>query len=424
MEPRPAAVTSSRSIIRRYYVVRLVDAVGPSFVLVNNVLFMHARGLTQFEINCWAATYFMVAFLTDVPMGAFADAIGRRIAYIVGCSLGAVAFLIYFFSYHYIFFLIAAVISASADMMRNGAVDAWAVDMLSDANHEGPMDILFSRASQIMQFGGMLSVVAGGFLARLDVAIPWLLGAGGQLVMAATAEFLMRGEHPGTHSFHPREVVRRVFHRMVEGVRDAFASRPVLTLGLANAITMAAWSPFWYEWPQFFNGEFRRGAQIASLIYCATSIATMMGAEVVARFQPRLQWRPFFMFTVIGAQSATLLIAGLNTRNPWVVLTLFLIASACTGISNPVYLSWYNDQVEGEHRATLLSFQSTCARMGAAVGLPIGGRIADGFGFAVTWQTLGIFGAIAAPLYLSIGSGFVRNLLRLRRAVLPAGEAK
>lgn len=424
MESRRSAAASPQSIIARYYVVRLVDAVGPSFVLVNNVLFMHARGLTQFEINCWAATYFMVAFLTDVPMGAFADAIGRRIAYIMGCALGAVAFLIYFLSYHYVFFLIAAVISGTADMMRNGAVDAWAVDTLSDANYDGPMDILFSRASQLMQFGGMLSVVTGGFLARLDVAIPWLLGAVGQLIMAGTAEFLMRGEHPGTHSFHPREVTKRVFHRMVEGVRDAFTSRPVLTLGLASAITMAAWSPFWYEWPQFFNSGFQRGAQVASLIYCATSIATMMGAEVVARFQPRLRWRPFFMFAIVGVQSATLIIAGMNTHNPWVVLTLFLIASACTGISNPVYLSWYNDQVEGEHRATLLSFQSTCARMGAAIGLPIGGRIADAVGFGITWQLLGVFAAIAAPLYLSIGSGFVRNLLRLRRAVLPASEAK
>ena len=50
----------SASITARYYVVRLIDAIGPSLVLVNNVLFMQARGLSQFQISCWAATYFLV----------------------------------------------------------------------------------------------------------------------------------------------------------------------------------------------------------------------------------------------------------------------------------------------------------------------------------------------------------------------------
>jgi hypothetical protein len=38
---------SSKSIIQRYDAVRLVDANGPSFVLINNVLFIRARGLSQ-----------------------------------------------------------------------------------------------------------------------------------------------------------------------------------------------------------------------------------------------------------------------------------------------------------------------------------------------------------------------------------------
>lgn len=413
----PISSDSTASITRRYYAVRLIDAVGPSFVLVNNVLFMQARGLTQFEISCWAATYFMVAFLTDVPMGAFADTISRRAAYVLGCGLGAASFLMYFFAYHYAVFIIAAIIGGTGDMLRNGAVDAWAVDTLSDAGYSGSMDLMFSRASQLMQFGGLCGVVIGGHLAMRNIAIPWLLGAIGQLLMAGAATLLMHGEHARTGSFYPNDVARGVLRRMVGGVSAAFGSRAVLTLGIANAITMAGWSPFWFEWPQFFNSGFHRGPQVASWIYCGTAIATMLGAEVIAQHQPEQRSRPFFMFTVVTIQSALLIAAGFSIHSPWTVLVLFLCATVCTGIATPVGLSWYNDQIDESHRATLLSFQSTCARLGAAIGLPIGGRIADAHGFGITWQVMGVVALVSAPLYLSLRFRFLRRMVQLRRAV-------
>ena len=411
------APRSSASIIRRYYAVRLVDAIGPSFVLINNVLFMQARGLTQFEISCWAATYFIVAFLSDVPMGAFADTISRRVAYILGCGLGAISFLTYFVAHQYVIFIVAAVIGGVGDMLRNGAVDAWAVDTLSNAGYEGRMDLLFSRAAQLMQFGAIFGVLIGGRLTMSNIAIPWLLGAIAQLVMATSAGWLMRGERQRVRWLEPGVVARSMRGHIVKGIISAFRSRPVLTLGIANAITIGAWSPFWYEWPQFFNSSFHRGPQVASWIYVGTAIATMLGAEIAARRQPGPSLRPLIMFTVITLQSGSLIAAGIMLHQPMIVLALFLFSSACTGISSPIGLSWYNEQIDGAHRATLLSFQSTCARLGAAIGLPIGGRIADAHGFAFAWQAMGIVAALSALMYLSLRLSFLRRVVQLKQAI-------
>ena len=396
--------------------MRWIDAVGPSFVLVNNVLFMQARGLSQFEMNCWAATYFVVAFASDVPMGAFADAMGRRVAYVLGCLLGVASFLIYFVALQYWIFLLAAVIGGVGDMMRNGAIDAWAVDQIASTGFSGSLDRVFSRASQVMQFGGMLAVLSGGYSARIDIATPWLLGAIGQIVMALVAVSLMRGENRGGHSLNPHEVALRVRERLVEAIRDALANRTVLTLALANGVTMAAWAPFWFEWPQYFNAAFNRGAQMAAWVYCLTSIATMMGAEFIARRQPDPPGRPVFMAVVVGLQSVALLAAGLVIGHTAMVLALFFGSTMCAGISLPVYMAWYNEHIEESHRATLLSFQSTCARLGAAIGLPLGGKIADAYGFAITWQVAGVLALLAAPCYAML------NLHGARAAVVPAPE--
>jgi MFS family permease len=84
-EPRSAVL----SVTRRYYCVWGFYAFAPSFIFAIYPLFLRSRGLNQFQVNTVAGTYFLVTFLTDVPTGAFADAIGRRVSVVLGCALHA-----------------------------------------------------------------------------------------------------------------------------------------------------------------------------------------------------------------------------------------------------------------------------------------------------------------------------------------------
>src|SRR5258708_4780346 len=87
-DPSPLTI---RGITHRYYAVWLVYAFGGSFVYGVYPLFLRSRGLSQFEMSSVLATYFIVTFLTDVPTGAFADALGRRRSFILGCALRTLA---------------------------------------------------------------------------------------------------------------------------------------------------------------------------------------------------------------------------------------------------------------------------------------------------------------------------------------------
>ena len=66
-----------RGITRRYYAVWLIYSLAGGFLFGVYPIFLHSRGLNQFEINSVLAAYFVVLFLTDVPTGAFADALGQ-----------------------------------------------------------------------------------------------------------------------------------------------------------------------------------------------------------------------------------------------------------------------------------------------------------------------------------------------------------
>ena len=125
-------------IIRRYYAVWMTYALAGGFLFGVYPIFLKARGLNQFEINSVLAMYFVVLFLTDVPTGAFADALGRRRSFVLGAALRVCAFLLYFTAHHYWVFLIGESIDGIGTTFGNGAIDAWGVDALDDAGLRGP----------------------------------------------------------------------------------------------------------------------------------------------------------------------------------------------------------------------------------------------------------------------------------------------
>ncbi len=175
----PGQHAAIRSITRRYYVMWWFYAFGGGFVFGVYPLFLRARGLTELETNSVLATYFLMTFLTDVPTGAFADALSRRKAFMLGCALRTVAFGLYFFAHHYLLFLIGESIDAIGTTFGNGAIDAWAVDALDTAGFTGGKDRIFSRMSQLTNTGWLLSAMVGAYVANVNIAWPWILGSFG-----------------------------------------------------------------------------------------------------------------------------------------------------------------------------------------------------------------------------------------------------
>src|SRR6516225_8586552 len=177
--------------MRRYFAVWWAYSFGGGFLFGVYPLFLRARGLNQLQMNSVLATYFMVTFLTDVPTGAFADALGRRRSFMLGCALRTVAFAVYFFAYRYPMFLLGEFIDGFGTTFCNGAIDAWGVDALDEAGYQGLKDRLFWRLSQLMNLGFMISAIIGAYVANHNIAWPWLCGASGYLLNALLIARLM-----------------------------------------------------------------------------------------------------------------------------------------------------------------------------------------------------------------------------------------
>jgi MFS family permease len=411
----PGASKTIRQIIRRYYTVWWMYSFAGGFLFGVYPIFLRSRGLTQFQINSVLATYFVVLFLTDVPTGAFADALSRRTSFLIGAALRVCAFVTYFFAHHYLAFLVAESIDGIGTTFCNGAIDAWGVDALDDAGYDGIKDRLFSRISQLTTAGFMGSAMIGAYVADVNIAYPWLLGAAGYALSAMVGAVLMRGENRRSARVEPAAMPRMVADRVADGLRSGFSARTVLMLSAAGAIQVAAWAPYWLEWPILFNESYGVGVWIIGWIYCGLSLARMIGAELAARTATDESSRAARVGAFVALASVLLFTAGMLGGSPTAALAVLFVMNLFTGASQPLLQSWFNEQIESGQRATLLSFNSTFQTFGGSLGLLAGGYVADAAGIPIEWRMAGLISLAAVPFYL---------VLRPRAELAPAAVAE
>jgi MFS family permease len=395
-----------RSIRRRYYSLWLVYSFAGGFLFGVYPLFLRARGLDQFQINSVLAAYFVVIFLTDVPTGAFADAMGRRNSMLLGCALRVAGFLSYFFAHHYLVFFAAELFDGVGTTFCNGAIDAWGVDALDAAGFEGIRDRLFSRISQLMHVGFMASALIGAYVADYNIAWPWLLGAAGYLVSAAIGAWLMsgadKGRGPSAGVVRPARIAGQVARRVADGIRQGFQLRTVVLLSLANGILFAAWAPYWMEWPQLINDSYGVGMWIIGWVFCLFTLGHVVGAELITRVANPYANRGKRLALLAVAAAVMFFGAGMCVARPNLAVGFLVGFRACTGAMQPLMNAWLNEQIQTGERATLLSFSSTFSTLGGSGGLLITGAVADSFGIALTWQILAVIALTAAACFWAL----------------------
>src|SRR5579862_5708405 len=373
-----------RAITARYYILWACYTFGPLFIFAVYPLFLRARGLNQFQINLVAAIIVLITFLTDVPTGAFADAVGRRAAVVVGCALHALAFLIYFLSHRFWHFIAAGSLDGLGSTFGNGPIDAWAIDALDAAGFAGPKDTMFSRKFQIGQMVGVSGTLAGAYLAQMDIAAPFLVNA---IAWGATAivALVLMGHSTGP----PRNrtlvhIAQEVRQRSIESTRLGFANRTVRLLSMAGLLSALLWYGWGQEWQQYFRHGLHAGIGSVGWISVALIVAQIAGLEIAARLPGAWKHRAVSIAVATAASKTAVIVAGLASDHMMVAVAAVMVATFLEGTVGPMGFAWFNEAIAGENRATLLSFGTTMSTVGGIVGLPLQGSLVDRLGAGLT----------------------------------------
>ena len=369
------------------------SVLGPMYAL-----FLLSRGLDLFQMSAVPAIYFITTFLFEVPTGAVADLMGRRVSFLLSCVTRMVAFGLYAFARGFADCVIAEFIDALGSTWATGALDAWAVDGMAAEGNRCAADRFFTRAHMSARSLMMVSCLASGYLGQRDLRLPWLLGASGFAVTTIVAFVVMRETGSarvagGWASVH-RSLGRAVGEGLVT-VRDTPVLLVLCGLTLAGAFGAMPATLLWQPRIQALSGE---GTWLLGWVAASLNVTSLIGSAAIARVLGRVSrermlcaaalWRST-MFVLVGlAAGVGPAVAGL------------LLQEMSFGMTEPLVQAWMNEHIAAERRATVLSVRAMFFTLGAAAGLVCIGLLARDVGMRAAWLA-------CAAVFVLVACGFI-----------------
>ena len=406
----------ARRIQRTYLTLVLGNTLAASFIWGINTLFLLDAGLSNLE--AFAANAFFTAGMVvfEVPTGVVADTWGRRTSYLLGTvTLSGSTFLYWALWVAGAPFWSWAVVSMLLGLgftFFSGAVEAWLVDALHYAGHDGGLETVLGRGQMIGGAAMLGGSVAGGVIAQAtSLGVPFLLRVGVLLAMFAVAYRLMHdlGFTP-VKVGGPLQATREVFDASLEhGLGNPPVRWMMLAAPFASGVgfyTFYALQPFLLE----LYGDPDAYA-VAGLAAAIVAGAQILGGYAAPRIRRLFAKRTTAL--ILGGAASALILALLGfVGSFWLALFLLVLWALIFAADMPIRQAYLNDMIPSQQRATVLSFDSLMGSSGGVVIQPVLGKTADVYGYATSFVVGSVFQLAAVPF-----------LVRSRREGAPADTA-
>jgi len=354
-----------------------------------------------------------------VPTGVIADTIGRRASFLIGITALIVATLGYVassvFQWGLPGFILFSVLLGFGFTCQTGAVDAWLVDALDATGYSGSKDRVFARSGMFMGVAMLVGTLSGGLLGQLSLAIPYYVRTV-LLVGVFVVTFVFMREI----GFKPRPLRFSRFGEESRKILDAGVTygwrhpvvRPLLFTSLVSGLLV--WYLFYASQPYALELLGRENlVWVAGAITALFALSGVVGNSLVGRVS-RTNWgkRPARVLTWMAAGTAVAatalgvvgLVVGSGSMVGFVLAVVLLVAfGLLNGIMGPVRQAYINENIPSAQRATVLSFDSFFADIGAVVGQMGLGYVAQVASKAAAYTIGGVIYFVAAPLYHRAG---------------------
>ena len=193
----------STAVVRTYFTANGLFTLAASLIWAVNTLFLLEAGLDIFMVMVVNATFTIGQLVFEVPTGVVADTIGRKASFLLGIGAVIIATVLYVLAAQLELaigvFVVASALLGFGFTCRTGALDAWLMDALVHTGYDRPLDEVFARGQIVFGVAMIARTLGGGFLGRLDLAIPYYARSA-VLVLA----FVFVAMHMRDVGFEPR----------------------------------------------------------------------------------------------------------------------------------------------------------------------------------------------------------------------------
>lgn len=400
-ETAAANAVSASGSVRRFYAYKLLTET--QFTGGIWILYLSHKGFSLGQIGLAESAFHLAPVLLEIPSGSFADLVGRRWSLAVGALLIALSSALIFVADSLPLMLLAMFLNGASYSFRSGADQAYLYDSLGERQsaYAGILGKLLG-ASYIIAGA---TIWIGAALSDVSWTWPWALAVGVGLAAAWIAAGL-REPQAGEREPHASPL------RHVRAVAAALRARPTVLAMLLYSAGFWTLETIVFLYLQAIFSDRGLSNSTIGLVLALTYGCNALGSALAGRIEARGRFsRQVVVFGLLSGLS----IAGIALEPIWVAVAFYLVTNLVTGLFEPLLFAWFNRQLPSAQRATLLSFDSWLFSVSMIVLFPLGGWLADGYG----WTPLILLaGGIKVMLTLLVVLG-----LRARRGSATQAQA-
>jgi MFS family permease len=377
-------------------------------------LFFLEKGLLFVQIGVLYAIREIVVVVMEIPSGVIADSLGRRKILVFSFFFYILSFITFYFSEHYIAFILGMTFYALGDALRSGVhkamiyqylkINNWSNQKVNYYGHTRSWSQLGSAVSAL--FAGVIVFYSGNYQSIfLASIIPYLIDM--ILVMSYPKSLDV------SLKTFSRQAIADQFRKVMRAFVVSFKSIRFLKVLTSTSLytgyfksvkdyiqpllmSFALAMPFF----AYLDDEKKTAIMVGVIyffIFLLTSRASRISGKLAARFKELS--RPLNLTIAIGF--AIGVIAGLTYASSYFVFAIigFILIIIIENLRKPIGFAMIADQSKQKAMATTLSATSLTKSMFAVVISPLIGWIADLYSPGIAIAIVSLFLILIFPIY-------------------------
>ncbi len=335
-------------------------------------------GLSFFQIMILQSYFTAMIVLLEIPSGAIADFLGRKIALLLSALSIACAALIYSIIPNFILFMLAETLWAFGSALMSGTSDAFVFFSLKSFGNEKNLSKTLGRSQTLNLIALTISAPIGSIIAYF-ISLQFTMTSLAFIYIGAFLVALTFKEPKMTTNNYTRENYWKI---IISGFKELRKNKILRILALDwIPINVLIFFLFWtyqvylgtINIPQLWFGFILAGMNIINAIFSSTIPLLLKSSKNKKRF----------LISINLINGIAFLLLGITTIIPLgIAIILTIVAFGYTRYL--IFVDGINIQIASENRATVLSTINMFASLLRAIIYPI-------VGLLVEWSVFSVF---------------------------------
>lgn len=199
----------------------------------------YRRIITIEEISFLVGFQYFIQIISELPTGAFADILGKKVSIIIGFIFFSASSLLFPFASGFSHYLILAAFIGLADSFLSGSVDALLYDSLKQDGREQEFGDIVAKQGVVYQLGLIIGTVLGGVVYQWNIFAPFFIEGTFFLLGGIFATFL-REPAVDSEVFTLKNYLRQIKWGAKEAFKNKFLKKLSWFYIFVGSITWSA----------------------------------------------------------------------------------------------------------------------------------------------------------------------------------------